>query len=649
MAGFENKQTMADVSKIEADEKKLLLKKLRPKADKPEVAEEIVRLQNEYVDIKRANKVNFDEEKTDNFDENDPLGGAYNVDKNNTEKTPDNAISKDPKETTAFEDFTNSIRDKNKKSDKTEIPKSDKDPKETKESSVKETNAFEDFINKTREKDGKPGKTEKPKAAEEIKGETDPELNSLMKEVEAARAKYAAQDYEADKKKGWLKRILGRGTDNMQIDSVMAAHDNYKDKMRELSDYQVAGLKNAKPDGVGFDKGAGDLMKYFDTTEKTNLYEARTTARTQAWEGKFGGKLMGKAGDFVNWYRKQNAWGKTALGLGLGFSGLGAAAIGTIGLRALGGAAYGTGVTAWMEGRHRKNEAVQADKQRGEFMRQLEGVEMENKFNDLSSRLDAEMDTYHKSLLNEKVQARNRKLVGALVGVVVGSGAMSWLLGKSFNVIGDKWHSLFGGAADHVDKVKAPIGGGAHPVENHISGAGAAHVNHGPEVAPKAPLGHGPSVHHTETTGHHNPLEKGAIPKSHEIAHGGATEAGVEAKKAALERLKAVGPSPELVDANAKIELLKKTLGQTDKELLLARMSHDPMALQMGDIHGALTPDQESKMPVEAVSRIKKLLADYVRDQKELVSANEKLGKALKESAAKSLQHLHGNVGVWRR
>ena len=36
--------------------------------------------------------------------------------------------------------------------------------------------------------------------------------------------------------------------------------------------------------------------KYFDTDEKINLYEARTNARSEAWEGNMGGKLMKGAG-----------------------------------------------------------------------------------------------------------------------------------------------------------------------------------------------------------------------------------------------------------------------------------------------------------------------------------------------------------------
>jgi len=291
---------------------------------------------------------------------------------------------------------------------------------------------------------------ETPALSEQIEAE-------LRKNMEDARAEYAKADYEASKKQSMFKRVLGLNTDTMGVDNVRASYGLYRQALQRFSNHRI---QEAKESFGGFDNNARNILKYFDTDEKLNLYEARTNARTQAWEGKMGGKIMEKAGNFVNWYRKQNVFAKGAVGVALAMSGLGAAALG---MRAVGGAATGVGVTAGLEARYRKQEASKAEANREGAMQQLEGVEMEQKFDALSAMLNAEMATYHESLQDEKSKATRHKLIGAGVGVFIGSGAMSEIMGKFFHTVGDtqsvkdasaflgdKLHGLFGGAAKAI-------------------------------------------------------------------------------------------------------------------------------------------------------------------------------------------------------
>ncbi|MFA5993798.1 MAG: hypothetical protein WC823_02445, partial [Parcubacteria group bacterium] len=212
------------------------------------------------------------------------------------------------------------------------------------------------------------------------------------------------------------------------------AHGEYKMRLRELSDYEVNALRDGGLGEQELKAKMEELVKYFDTEEKTNLYEARTNARTKAWEGKLGGKVMEKAGDFVNWYRKQNVWAKSAVGMALTASGLGVAALG---MRALGGAATGVGITAAFEARHRMQEKNKTETQRKEFTKQLEGKDAEDKLNALMGKLDAEINSYEGSLQNEKHQALRRRQLGVAVGVFIGSGAMGKLLGGGMHMLAE--------------------------------------------------------------------------------------------------------------------------------------------------------------------------------------------------------------------
>ena len=275
------------------------------------------------------------------------------------------------------------------------------------------------------------------------------EMERLKKEVEEARKKFAKVDYDEDKKISFFRRILGKRIGGINTDTRRNAQSEYRAKLREFSSYEVDKLKKGDLADDEMKSKIEELVKYFDTDEKINLYEARTNARAEDWENKIGGKMMKKSGDFVNWYRKQSIWKKGALGVALAASGIfvtatgmgaiGGAVVGAanIGKRALGGAATGAGITAVLEARHRKAEKNMADGKRTEFMAQLEGEEAEVKFNFLMEKLDAETRGYGKDLKTEKRKAWERKAIGFGVGAFVGSGAMGDLLGKGLHAAGE--------------------------------------------------------------------------------------------------------------------------------------------------------------------------------------------------------------------
>lgn len=252
------------------------------------------------------------------------------------------------------------------------------------------------------------------------------DMEGLMAEVDAARMRYAAADYKADEKKKWITRILGIGSENIKDKSVLEAYDKYQEKLSELAKSKIS------------DNEVEEVIKYFDTEEKINLYTARTNARTEDWKNTGLGKFVSGVGSFVNWYRKQDAIAKGAVGVALAASGLGMAAAG---MRVVSGAATGVGVTATLEAKQRAKEEKQAATKRAKFIEQLNAPETQNKTDKLMEILNGEMAEYHKNLSDEKNNARVRRLKGLGVGVFVGSGAMSLMFGEAFHKIGetDTW------------------------------------------------------------------------------------------------------------------------------------------------------------------------------------------------------------------
>lgn len=267
------------------------------------------------------------------------------------------------------------------------------------------------------------------------------ELERLQNEVEEARKKYAKADYDESKITSQFKRIFGRKSFQLKIDTRVEAFKEYKKRLAELSQYEIEKLREENLKGEEIETKINELVKYFDTDEKMRLYADGTNARTEDWKGRIGGELMKKSGEFVNWYRKQNPWAKGAIGVALASTGIVAAHLGagavvagvgaaSMAKRVLGGAAVGMGTTATLEANYRIKEKNKTEKERIGFVRQLEGKEAGEKLDLLKWKLNAEMNAYHKSLTREQLNAELRTFTGIATGMFVSSGAMGELLGK---------------------------------------------------------------------------------------------------------------------------------------------------------------------------------------------------------------------------
>ncbi|EKE11490.1 MAG: hypothetical protein ACD_15C00073G0004 [uncultured bacterium] len=252
----------------------------------------------------------------------------------------------------------------------------------------------------------------------------------LQAKVEAARNEFAKLDYKDKSVANRLKRILNLKGGDINSDTRQNALNNYQKCLKESYDFELDKLHYREEISENeIDQKMEELQKYFDTDEKTNLFAARTNARSEAWQGKgkFAGEAMKKTSQFINWYRdlgktKKGMIGKTAIGVGLGLVGLGGVS------RVVGGAAAGMGVTMTMDARYRTKEEERVKKERMSLYRENNLKNLEERIAANRLRLDSVIAGYEKDLGREIKKATIRKAVGFGVGVFIGSGAMSHML-----------------------------------------------------------------------------------------------------------------------------------------------------------------------------------------------------------------------------
>ncbi|MFA6160052.1 MAG: hypothetical protein WC678_03110 [Parcubacteria group bacterium] len=290
------------------------------------------------------------------------------------------------------------------------------------------------------EPEPKPNQNSEPEDEPTINAEDleDKELNNLISEVEKARKAYTKKDYEITNVYTSFKDILkGHFHPSDEILKERQYYfQQYKLALNNLLNHKIEKLKegNLPPDQLK--KEMGDLAKYYNQDEKTNLYEAHTNARAEVWEQKFGkdagwlaktsGKFIKYTNEKINDYRKLNWKKKMAFGIGAGLVGAGFLVVGQ---RILGGAVAGAGTTAWLEGRYRKKEGQKRKKEQQEIFENIESVENpEEKFEALMARLQQEIDNFDKDLMNEKSEATMRKIVGSAIGIFLSSGVMSQIM-----------------------------------------------------------------------------------------------------------------------------------------------------------------------------------------------------------------------------
>lgn len=258
------------------------------------------------------------------------------------------------------------------------------------------------------------------------------DLEELQAAVEHARMGYAKKDYEVTSVFARIKKIFGGNLRSIPGNHP-ETHDQYnayKIALTELLDYQVAQLKekNLSPEESGTEMER--LTKYYNQDEKASLYAARTDARAEIWEKKYGkapGWIAKYGGKYINKYRKLNWKTKMAFGVGAVLSGAGLLVAGQ---RILSGAAAGVGVTAVMEARYRQKEEARLAQEQNEIKEKLEKIaDPEEKYAAFMDHMQAEMDGYGKDLRTEKSKAFQRRMIGATAGIFIGSGALSHLIG----------------------------------------------------------------------------------------------------------------------------------------------------------------------------------------------------------------------------
>lgn len=297
--------------------------------------------------------------------------------------------------------------------------------------------------------DNKTPEITKPEKSEKEDGE----LARLKQEIERTRNAYAGKDYEMTNTVRKLKNIIGKVFVKFKSEDspdVQEFYGQYKTALNDLLSYQVEKIKekNLPADKVGAE--IGTLAKYFNQDEKLNLYEAFTDAKTEAWNGNKLGKvaidLFGKEGRIIkyNEFRKKH-WKAMALaGTVASLSGIG------VPMRIIGGVAAGVGISAGLEKKYRKKEGERLAQKRIKMEKELEKIDdPEEKYKMLMQEMQNEVGGYQESLKTDRIKLREKKWMGALAGVFLGSGLTSDLLHAGWEKCGasDLMHSV-------IDKVK---------------------------------------------------------------------------------------------------------------------------------------------------------------------------------------------------
>jgi hypothetical protein len=285
------------------------------------------------------------------------------------------------------------------------------------------------------------------------------ELKTLVKEKRIACAR---EDYKNTNQFKRLKSILGIKK-NPYNNKETFAYQQYQGALHELRDLEIQSLKDAYAniDSLPEDKKElilaemkqkmGELATYFGVDEKIELAAARTDARTEAWAetgtGKFADTALKKSAEMINWYRKLDPKLKMAVSGTLFAVGGVAGLTGAVGIastvasvkllqRCISGAVLGTGVAGGLEAWSRKKAKDKVKNDKEEIINKEDWTEKFNALNDYCSK---EMRTFHESLQKEKSGAIKRKLIGAGVGVFVGSGAAAdcakWGFGMAKKVV----------------------------------------------------------------------------------------------------------------------------------------------------------------------------------------------------------------------
>jgi hypothetical protein len=261
---------------------------------------------------------------------------------------------------------------------------------------------------------------------QETQEDKDKRRQELESKASSSRINFAKKNYESTSILSRLKELLPLRTKPRNLQENHDLYNQYQIDVNELLQFDIDELKSKNLPSEEFQKEMDRIAKYYHQDEKANLYDANNSARAKVWEEKFGkapGWIAEQGGKFVNWYRKADWKKKMAFSIGAGLSGAGLLMVGQ---RILGGAAAGVGITTALESSYRKKEGVRLQGEREEMLKNVEGIgEQEQKCEALMKMLQKEVGGFQKDLQRERKGALKRKLLGATVGTIIGSGALS--------------------------------------------------------------------------------------------------------------------------------------------------------------------------------------------------------------------------------
>jgi hypothetical protein len=283
---------------------------------------------------------------------------------------------------------------------------------------------------------------------EKEKEEISKEIERLEKEVEIKRNKYTSAEYRATNVVSRIKKILPFvKTNSGDVAEVSAMHEEYKNSLNVLLNQKLEKLKSSGFNGEALKKEMGNLVNYFKVEEKNKLFETYTNSRAEAMGDKTK-KIMAASSRFINWHRKLDWKTKAVAGAALGITGL------SLFGRIVGAASAGVGAKEYLEGRYRKKEAKEEEKEKEKILKEMEPDEQN--FEKLYSFLEKDINASAEKLKKEKREALKRTQIGIGVGLIIGSGALSGLTQRGFNFIKSEH---FGASVENLSGAKPKMSG----------------------------------------------------------------------------------------------------------------------------------------------------------------------------------------------
>jgi len=362
----------------------------------------------------------------------------------------------------------------------------------------------------------KEGEKSESSGGERNENKNEVNADSLNSEVENARKAYAAKSYEMSGNLSSWKRFLRiEKTNSEDLAKSTYEYAAYQEALRKLIEFKVNEAKSKRSglSSIGqiarfkeSEKELEEIYRYFKVDEKVKLYSAYTDAKLQSKVKDREGReltMKEKAFDFgekaVKWYKELPTKYKIAVSVSLLAGGFVAGTMGAAGAvtafgvlkasqRGMGGAAAGVGMVGAQEQARRWMERRQAGKEwkkeKVEIADSFGTYNDEEVYNRMSEKLLQEINGYDESLKTEIKRSGGRKVIGAALGIVIGSGAMAHVV-KAFGM-GSGHHSEIGSpkiATDHSVSIgsteanHSSIGTG---VENAKDAVNGEHIKPGP-------------------------------------------------------------------------------------------------------------------------------------------------------------------------